>query len=150
MPSSKRQPHPKMYDTCRTCEYNVSSYGKCKRGFDNFYFRRGKHNGCLQCLQCLNGKAATGNSMQMRAHSECTTVKANKCLRSLKKRLCSSENCDATACVFPKSRYRIRNNRIQLWVPGCINMGTPGTTGSAAGNGANGRFGRKFRAGCYQ
>ena len=85
MPSSKRQPHPKMYDTCRTCEYNVSSYGKCKRGFDNFYFRRGKHNGCLQCLQCLNGKAATGNSMQMRAHSECTTVKANKCLRSLKK-----------------------------------------------------------------
>ncbi len=76
-------------------------------------------------LQYLSGKAATGNSMQMRAHSECTT-----------------------ACVFPKSRCRIRNNRIQLWVPGCINMGTPGTTGSAAGNGANGRFGRKFRTGC--
>ena len=36
-------------------------------------------------LQYLSGKAATGNSMQMRAHSECTTVKANKCLRSLKK-----------------------------------------------------------------
>ena len=49
MPGSTRHSIPKMYEACRTCEYNISSYGKCKKSFDNFYFRKGKDNGCERC-----------------------------------------------------------------------------------------------------
>lgn len=34
---------------CRTCEDKVSSYGKCKKGYDNFYYRKSKDNGCEKC-----------------------------------------------------------------------------------------------------
>lgn len=44
-----RQPVRKSYLACKDCEYNISSYGKCQNGYDNFYYRLGKDNGCDKC-----------------------------------------------------------------------------------------------------
>lgn len=44
-----RQPTIHLYSACRNCEYDISGYGKCKKGYDNFYYRLGKDNGCNKC-----------------------------------------------------------------------------------------------------
>lgn len=49
-----RQAIPKMYDICKNCENNISSYGKCKNGFDNFYYRKNKNNGCKKIKELNN------------------------------------------------------------------------------------------------
>ena len=49
MPSTTRKSVRKQYKACRDCEENISSYGKCKLGFDNFYYRNGKNNKCDKC-----------------------------------------------------------------------------------------------------
>ena len=38
-----RMPIRKMYEACKE---NCSGYGTCKRGFENWYSRRTKDNGC--------------------------------------------------------------------------------------------------------
>lgn len=47
--STLRQAVIRQYDACRKCINNISGYGKCKDGYDNFYYRRSKDNGCLKC-----------------------------------------------------------------------------------------------------
>ena len=37
------------YDACRSCCYNISGYGICGKGYENFYYRRNKNNGCGLC-----------------------------------------------------------------------------------------------------
>ena len=49
MPCTRRNLAPKIYEACRGCPNNISGYGKCKMGFDNFYYRRGKDNRCFRC-----------------------------------------------------------------------------------------------------
>ena len=46
---TERQPVIHLYNACRSCEYDISGYGKCKNGYDNFYYRLGKDNGCDKC-----------------------------------------------------------------------------------------------------
>ena len=41
-----RMPIRKMYEACKACKENCSGYGTCKRGFENWYSRRTKDNGC--------------------------------------------------------------------------------------------------------
>ena len=41
-----RTPIRKMYEACKACKENCSGYGTCKRGFENWYSRRTKDNGC--------------------------------------------------------------------------------------------------------
>ena len=40
--------HP--YVPCRTCEHKISGYGVCQKGYENFYYRKGKNNNCEKCL----------------------------------------------------------------------------------------------------
>ena len=47
--STTRQPVRKSYLACKSCEYDISGYGKCQKGYDNFYYRLGKNNGCDKC-----------------------------------------------------------------------------------------------------
>lgn len=44
-----RQAIRKPYSACKNCEYDISGYGKCKKGYDNFYYRLSKDNGCDKC-----------------------------------------------------------------------------------------------------
>lgn len=44
-----RQPTIHLYSACRNCEYDIFGYGKCKKGYENFYYRKGKENGCDKC-----------------------------------------------------------------------------------------------------
>lgn len=44
--STKRLPIKRMYEACKKCPHNISTYGICKMGFENFYKRRTKLNGC--------------------------------------------------------------------------------------------------------
>lgn len=44
-----RQAVRKTYGACRNCEDDISGYGKCKKGYDNFYYRLSKNNGCDKC-----------------------------------------------------------------------------------------------------
>lgn len=41
-----RTPIRKMYEACKACKENCSGYETCKRGFENWYSRRTKDNGC--------------------------------------------------------------------------------------------------------
>lgn len=47
--STTRQATIRQYDACGKCTNNISGYGKCKIGYENFYYRRNKDNGCLKC-----------------------------------------------------------------------------------------------------
>lgn len=47
--STTRQPVRKSYLACKDCECDISGYGKCQKGYDNFYYRLGKNNGCDKC-----------------------------------------------------------------------------------------------------
>lgn len=47
--SVTRQAVPKMYESCKSCPNNISGYGKCNIKFENFYYRKGKDNGCPYC-----------------------------------------------------------------------------------------------------
>lgn len=49
--STTRKAIKRMYEECKKCPNNVSEYGKCKIGFDNFYFRKGKNNRCIHCQE---------------------------------------------------------------------------------------------------
>ena len=44
--ATTRQPHIKPYEKCRTCKYDIEGYGKCQKGFDNFYYRKSKKHKC--------------------------------------------------------------------------------------------------------
>lgn len=44
----------KPYLPCRTCEFDIPVYGKCKNGYDNFYYRKSKNNGCEKCIKSQN------------------------------------------------------------------------------------------------
>lgn len=44
-----RQPVIHLYNACKSCEHDISGYGKCQKGYDNFYYRLGKDNGCDKC-----------------------------------------------------------------------------------------------------
>ena len=48
----------KSYKACIGCESNISGYGTCKAGYENFYYRRGKDN---KCSKCDKGKRNTQN-----------------------------------------------------------------------------------------
>lgn len=50
--ATTRQSHIRGYEACRTCPDNTSGYGKCKKGYDNFYKRKGKDNKCEKCMKC--------------------------------------------------------------------------------------------------
>lgn len=50
--STTRQPVIHQYEACRNCKDNISGYGKCDQGYDNFYYRKGKNNGCDKCSCC--------------------------------------------------------------------------------------------------
>lgn len=55
--ATTRQPIIRPYIACRTCEDKVSGYGKCKKGYDNFYYRKSKDNGCSKCREeCKYGR----------------------------------------------------------------------------------------------
>lgn len=41
-----RMPVRRVYDVCKACGENCAGYGTCKRGFENWYSRRTKDNGC--------------------------------------------------------------------------------------------------------
>ena len=45
MPKEKK----KLYSACLSCPHNISSYGKCEKGYENWYFRISKKNGCSLC-----------------------------------------------------------------------------------------------------
>lgn len=47
--SATRQPVIHQYEACRSCKDNISGYGKCNQGYDNFYYRKGKNNWCDKC-----------------------------------------------------------------------------------------------------
>ena len=49
--STTRKTISKMYDACNVCEHNISAYGICKAGYENFYKRKSKKNGCTKCKQ---------------------------------------------------------------------------------------------------
>lgn len=49
MRCTNRHSNIKKYDACRTCDSNISGYGVCQAGYENFYYRRNKDNGCGQC-----------------------------------------------------------------------------------------------------
>lgn len=49
--ATTRQPIIRQYIACRTCEDKVSGYGQCKKGYDNFYYRKSKNNGCNKCRE---------------------------------------------------------------------------------------------------
>lgn len=58
--STTRKAIKYMYETCITCPKNILEhgklgYGKCKKGYDNFYYRRGKNNHCAKCQEEING-----------------------------------------------------------------------------------------------
>ena len=59
--TTTRQASLKMFEACKTCKQNISGYGKCKVGFENFYARRSKDNHCpivwrqrITCKRCEN------------------------------------------------------------------------------------------------
>ena len=39
----------KFYRACLSCPHNTGTYGRCGRGFENWYFRVSKKNGCSLC-----------------------------------------------------------------------------------------------------
>lgn len=47
--STTRKPVIKPYNACKNCEDNIFGYGKCAKGYDNFYYRKGKDNRCDKC-----------------------------------------------------------------------------------------------------
>ena len=47
--STTRKAIIRMYEECKKCPRNISGYGKCKEGYDNFYYRKNKDNGCKKC-----------------------------------------------------------------------------------------------------
>lgn len=51
MSSSTRSAVKKMYPVCKKCHDNIEGYGKCKKGFDNFFKRKSKINGCPKVNQ---------------------------------------------------------------------------------------------------
>ena len=51
-----RQPCIRKYEACRNCPDNTPGYGKCKKGYDNFYYRKGKDNKCEKCMKCEKDK----------------------------------------------------------------------------------------------
>ena len=46
-----RQPHIRPYRECRNCPDKISGYGQCQKGYDNFYYRKGKDNKCEKCMK---------------------------------------------------------------------------------------------------
>lgn len=44
--STTRQSCVKYYEQCNNCEDRISGKGKCGAGYDNFYYRSSKNNGC--------------------------------------------------------------------------------------------------------
>ena len=44
--TTTRQASLKMFEACKTCKQNISGYGRCQVGFENFYARRSKDNHC--------------------------------------------------------------------------------------------------------
>lgn len=57
MRSTTRKPVRNMYDACRICADNISGYGKCKKQYDNFYYRKGKNNHCRLCQEGTGKRA---------------------------------------------------------------------------------------------
>lgn len=57
MRSTTRKPVRNMYDACRNCADNISGYGKCKKQYDNFYYRKGKNNHCRLCQEGTGKRA---------------------------------------------------------------------------------------------
>lgn len=47
------------YTACKDCSDNVTDYGKCNKGYDNFYYRRGKDNKCEKCRKCEEDRRLT-------------------------------------------------------------------------------------------
>lgn len=62
----KRTPIRHLFEACKACEANISGFGRCKAGYENFYYRATKNNGCPQCKIKLNTKetARMQNIMQ--------------------------------------------------------------------------------------
>ena len=46
MRCTNRQATLHQYDECKTCNYNIAGYGVCRKGYDNYYARKNKKNGC--------------------------------------------------------------------------------------------------------
>lgn len=55
--STTRQASVKYYNSCRTCNDNISGKGKCKLGYDNYYHRISKNNQCPKCEEERNKKS---------------------------------------------------------------------------------------------
>ena len=47
--ATTRQSHKNTYEACKNCLQQVSYYGTCNAGYDNFYCRKGKNNKCPKC-----------------------------------------------------------------------------------------------------
>lgn len=47
--STTRTKIRRRYEACRYCEYKNSEYELCKAGYENFYYRISKRNGCKKC-----------------------------------------------------------------------------------------------------
>ena len=39
----------KFYAACLSCPHNIRTYGQCEKGYDNWYYRVSKKNGCSVC-----------------------------------------------------------------------------------------------------
>lgn len=39
----------KQYESCSQCPENITGYGLCGSGYENFYRRYGKNNDCPKC-----------------------------------------------------------------------------------------------------
>lgn len=61
MRSTTRKSNRKKYSACKECEYDITGYGVCKSGFDNFYYRASKDNGCKKCSYEIKSKRVRKN-----------------------------------------------------------------------------------------
>ena len=52
--STTRNPIKRLYDSCNKCDKNISGYGTCKSGYENWYYRKSKNNGCDKCQNRFN------------------------------------------------------------------------------------------------
>lgn len=47
--STTRKAVRKLYPACKNCPKNLNGYGICKNGFENYFYRKSKNNGCPKC-----------------------------------------------------------------------------------------------------
>lgn len=72
---STRIASQKMYEACKDCVKNTSGFGVCKSGYENFYKRASKDNGCPIVQQQRTTCKRCQGRIVMSAFSEGTCTK---------------------------------------------------------------------------